>query len=209
MKLISELVNEATAEELQLKNIENIDIVDLLQQALAEEFNQWYMYTIVLPYAVGPERSNIIESFKEFAKDELEDHAYWLMERINQLGAIPWKVLSPTDWDNATPNKYIRPYDFHVKTLLQQNIEAEKNAIKTYTDICEFTKGRDLVTYSKCKAILADEQEHLAELQDFIADLEAIDPCIPTCIDNPTDNPEVPAEMVPIMTAEPKFPEEF
>lgn len=176
MKSISELINEATAEELQLKNIENQDIVDLLQVALAEELNQWFMYTIVAPYAVGPERSNIVDSFKEFAKDELEDHAYWLMERINQLGGIPWKVITPSDWDNATPNKYIRPINFRVQTLLEQNIEAEKCAIKTYADLCEFTKGRDLVTYSKCKAILADEQEHLQALHEYLEDVIASNP---------------------------------
>ena len=75
MRSLSDFVN----------GIQPKELIDKLQIALAEEFNQWYMYTIVRPYLVGLERNEIVELYEEQAKDELEDHAYWLMERISQV----------------------------------------------------------------------------------------------------------------------------
>ena len=59
-----------------------------------------------------------------------------------------------------------------MKKSLLQNIEAEKGAIETYIELVNYTKGIDPVTHRKMKQILADEQEHLTELNDFFADIQ-------------------------------------
>lgn len=185
MRSLSDFVNGVQPKEL----------IDKLQIALAEEFNQWYMYTIVRPYLVGLERNEIVELYEEQAKDELEDHAYWLMERISQLGGIPEMVLSPDMWNHIATHKYIVPEVSHqnadnihtgidVVTNLYQNITAEEGAIETYSDIELFTRDRDVVTNKRIKEILADEQEHLQALKDLVADVEStINKCnpIPSC----------------------------
>ena len=54
------------------------------------------------------------------------------------------------------------------------NIEAEKGAIETYRELEEMTRNVDVVSNDKIKQILADEIEHLQELEDFIADQDII-----------------------------------
>lgn len=171
MKDLNKFITEATADELKISLNVN-ELIEKLQVALAEEFNQWYMYTIVRPYLVGHERKHIVELYDIQAKDELEDHAYWLMERISQLGGKPDRVLTPTEWDNTAAHKYITPdLNFDVVANIKQNIESEKGAIETYSELVAFTENRDPVTNAKMKEILADEQEHLQDLEDYLADL--------------------------------------
>lgn len=172
MKSLSQTVSEASYSDLMIKNLENKDLVTLLQSALAEEYLQWYQYTVVIPFAVGQDRVNIVEAFKEHAKDELEDHAAWLIERINQLDGVPTLVDEPSKWNLCAVHKYITPAPpYDVCTLLEQNIQSEKGAIETYTALEVVTRDNDIVTNRKVKEILADEQEHLQNLMDLYKDI--------------------------------------
>lgn len=172
MKSLSQTVSEASFSDLMIKNLENKDLVTLLQSALAEEYLQWYQYTVVIPFAVGQDRVNIVEAFKEHAKDELEDHAAWLIERINQLDGVPTLVDEPSKWNLCAVHKYIKPTPpYDVCTLLEQNIQSEKGAIETYTTLEAVTRHNDIVTNRKVKEILADEQEHLQNLIDLYKDI--------------------------------------
>lgn len=172
MKSLSQTVSEASYSDLMIKNLENKDLVTLLQSALAEEYLQWYQYTVVIPFAVGQDRVNIVEAFKEHAKDELEDHAAWLIERINQLDGVPTLVDEPSKWNLCAVHKYITPKPpYDVCTLLEQNIQSEKGAIETYTALEAVTRDNDVVTNRKVKEILADEQGHLQNLMDLYKDI--------------------------------------
>lgn len=142
----------------------------MLTDALAEEFNAWYAYTIIIPFLSGPLRPEISEFFKETAKDELEDHAYWLMERLNQLGIDACSLADPAFWNTTATHKYIYP-SVDVIGAIQNNIRAEQGAIETYVKIEEFTRDKDVVTNAKIKEILKDEQEHLSELYDLRKDI--------------------------------------
>lgn len=172
MKSLSQTLSEASFSDLMIKNLENKDLLTLLQSALAEEYLQWYQYTVVIPFAVGQDRVNIVEAFKEHAKDELEDHAAWLIERINQLDGVPTLVDEPSKWNLCAVHKYITPKPpYDVCTLLEQNIQSEKGAIETYTALEAVTRHNDIVTNKKVKEILADEQEHLQNLIDLHKDI--------------------------------------
>jgi len=142
----------------------------MLSNALAEEFNAWYAYTIIIPFLYGPLRPDVVEFFKETAKDELEDHAYWLMERLNQLGVELSNVSDPAFWNTVATHKYIYPTNDTLGAI-QNNIKAEQGAIETYTKLEEFTRDKDVVTNCKIKEILKDEQEHLSDLYDLRKDI--------------------------------------
>jgi bacterioferritin len=97
------------------------------------------------------------------------------MERINQLGGtIEDITMSPNTWETAK-HKYIAPIwkngNINIKESLMINITNEEGAIETYEELVKVTDGVDPASNSKLKQILADEQEHLQELQDFIQDL--------------------------------------
>lgn len=150
-----------------------------LQNAFAEEINAWYGYIIISKSLLGTNRKDLENFFIETAKDEYEDHAMWILERLSQLKQAPTLVLSP-DMLNIAKHKYIVPDQIsqhgYISTLraIEINIENEKGAIETYKELEQFTRNIDVVTNDKIKHILADEEEHLSELQDFYDDLSKI-----------------------------------
>ena len=44
MKSINDIVNEATKDELKITGLDINELIDKLQDALAEEYNAWYAY---------------------------------------------------------------------------------------------------------------------------------------------------------------------
>jgi len=154
----------------------NKDIVGLMKNALKEEFNAWYGYVIVKEWLKGTDRKDIEKFYEETAKDELEDHGFWLMKRINQLGGTIEDIsASPASWNEAL-HKYKAPEwvngNIDIKKSLEDNIKNEEGAIETYEYLIKLTENFDPTSNSKLKEILADEQEHLQELKDFLNDIE-------------------------------------
>lgn len=165
-------------------------IIEKLKNALKEELNAWYGYIIVKDFLVGSNRPSIENLYEETAKDELEDHAYWLMKRINELGGtIEDITASPASWLTATHTykspKWLAKYSkesgilpgneeeivIPIQDSLFTNIDNEMGAIETYRELIEIaTLSKDWTTANKCKEILADEEEHLQLLQDYLDD---------------------------------------
>ena len=166
MKQLLTYINEA----------EGSKIIEAMKNALKEELNAWYGYVIVKEWLQGTDRKDIEKFYEETAKDELEDHGYWLMKRINQLGGtIKDITMSPNSWETAT-HKYIAPTwtkdNIDIKKSLEDNIKNEEGAIETYEELVKMTEDIDPTSNSKLKDILADEQEHLQELKDFLNDIK-------------------------------------
>ena len=57
-----------------------------------------------------------------------------------------------------------------IKDLLTVLVEAERCAIRTYTDICNYTFGKDHRTYEISLAILNEEIEHEAWFSEFLGE---------------------------------------
>ena len=154
-------------------------LIQKLTNAYMEEICAFYAYFTALPYLVGKERTNVQKFYEESAKDELYDHASWILRRISELGGIPTDALNIASLKD-TEHKYIVPaiiegtQQIDVYQSLLDNQQAEQNAIQTYRDIEEYTRNIDVVTNDKIKHILADEIEHLQEIEDFLADYDVI-----------------------------------
>jgi len=166
MKQLLTYINEA----------EGSKIIDAMKNALKEELNAWYGYVIVKEWLTGTDRKDIEKFYEDTAKDELEDHGYWLMKRINQLGGTIEDIsMSPNSWETAN-HKYIAPTwskdNIDIKKSLEDNITNEEGAIETYEELVKMTEEVDPTSNSKLKEILADEQEHLQELKDFLQDIK-------------------------------------
>lgn len=179
MKKLSDFFIEAYENDESKKEL----VIEKLKNALKEEFNAWYGYIIVREFLVGFERPDVIKLYDEIAEDELKDHAYWLMERINQLGGTIEEITSsPASWSSAK-HQFISPQwtpkavqenekdlIIPVITTITDNINNELGAIETYKELVQITEGIDYTTNSKCKEILADEEEHLNKLQEILDD---------------------------------------
>lgn len=169
MKSLIQSIVEAAPSDLKVKNAEAI--IMKLKDAFCEEMLAWYQYYIIMPFLVGPERTNIVADYKENADEEL-GHADKLLNRINELGGDYTEIDSPINWNTLATHKYITPTSNDVKVSLQQMVDAERGAIETYTELEEATRIDDVVTNELVKGILADEQKHLQEMLEFLDDLK-------------------------------------
>lgn len=147
-----------------------------LQALYAEEINAFYQYWVVAEFLVGAERPNIQEKYREYAMDELVDHAQKLLTRMNQLNINPSDLLDLYKINDRATVKYVIPNgSLDTTTSLLQNINAEEAAIKHYKEVIKMTDGVDVVTCEMLKEILKDEEEHLSELVDFANDITKIE----------------------------------
>ena len=138
-----------------------LDVDNLLSQlnaALAEEWLAYYQYWVGALVVEGAMRSDVQGEFEEHAEEE-RHHAQLLADRIIELEGVP--VLDPND----------SPTDFDVVSLLNQNVASERCAILRYQEIAKFTDGIDFTTCDIAKHILAEEEEHEQDLQDYLTDI--------------------------------------
>ena len=66
--------------------------------------------------------------------------------------------------------KYDTPTEFDSVSLLNQNVASERCAILRYQEIANFTNGKD-TTCDIAKHILAEEEDHEQDLQDYLNDI--------------------------------------
>jgi bacterioferritin len=144
-------------------------LIELLNQALADEWLAYYQYWMGAKVAAGPMRGAVAAELEEHATEEL-NHGLMLVERILQLGGTP--LLSPSDWFERTNCGYEAPEDPYVGVLLEQNVAGEQCAIEVYRDMMDFTRDIDPVTYEMALQIMTDELEHEEDLQALQEDLE-------------------------------------
>ncbi len=151
--------------------IAGLDVAALLQmlnEALCEEWLAYYQYWIGARLMEGPMRSEIEPELLLHADQEL-NHAVLLVGRIIQLGGTP--VLSPADWMKWSKCPYEAPEDPYVEAVLQQNLNGERCAVQRYQQIADFTNGKDHTTHQMATTILGEELEHEQDIEDWLNDI--------------------------------------
>ena len=143
-------------------------LIQMLNEALAEEWLAYYQYWIGARMIEGPMRTEIEAELLVHANEELL-HAEMVVERIIQLGGTP--LLNPNQWKEYSGCDYEEPVDPYSEEILKQNINGERCAIKRYEEIAEFTSGKDHSTYQMAVSILNDELEHEQDLEDWLNDI--------------------------------------
>ncbi|MBN2287295.1 MAG: hypothetical protein JXQ26_10800 [Tissierellales bacterium] len=143
-------------------------LIQMLNEALSEEWLAYYQYWIGARMLEGPMRSEVEPELLLHATEELA-HAELVVNRILQLGGTP--VLNPSKWIEYAKCPYEEPNDPYVEVILQQNLDGERCAIQRYEEIAEYTYGKDHSTYQMAIQILNDELEHEHDIEDFLADL--------------------------------------
>lgn len=143
-------------------------LIDQLNAALSEEWLAYYQYWVGALVAEGAMRADVQDEFEEHA-DEERQHAQLLADRIIELEGTP--VLDPKQWFELARCRYDSPTDFDTVSLLNQNVESERCAILRYQEIADFTDGKDFTTCDIVKHILAEEEEHEQDLQDYLTDI--------------------------------------
>ncbi|GAB6108507.1 ferritin-like domain-containing protein [Fusibacter bizertensis] len=154
--------------------IANLDVeklIQMLNEALAEEWLAYYQYWVGARVMEGPMRSEVEPELLLHATQEF-GHAELLINRILQLGGTP--LLSPSLWLDYARCPYEAPTDPYIEEILKQNLNGERCAIQRYEEIAEFTNGKDYSTYQLAITILNDEIEHEHDIEDFLKDIERL-----------------------------------
>jgi len=153
----------------QIVGLDVEELLKLLNKAFADEWLAYYQYWVGAKVAKGPMKDAIIAEMMLHATEEL-GHADLVSNRIIQLGGTP--LTTPKEWFKSTNCGYDAPDDPFVRTLLEQNIQAEQCAIGVYDRMMKLTEGKDPVTYNMALTILEQEVEHEEDLQALLEDLD-------------------------------------
>lgn len=175
----------------------NVDeLIDKLVAAAGAEFTTFYYYTILRVNAIGLEGEGMKEIIED-ARIEDRNHFEALFPRIYELGGkIPFDIRDFADAAGC-PDAYLpdsvaqahgrgtadkkgqtqtalgqlpQEQGDPVRDLLTVLVEAERCAIRTYTDICNTTFGKDHRTYELSLAILNEEIEHESWFSEFLGE---------------------------------------
>ena len=158
-------------EAIEARGVDVAQLVEKLIDAAGAEFTTYYYYTILRMYLAGH------EDYKEICEDaRLEDRAHFelITPRIYELGgSIPYDIRRFADRAGC-PDAYLPGTDNgqHAPSLdgggptaaqiLEVLLEAERCAIRTWSEICDLTFGKDPRTYDMAARILNEEVEHEA-----------------------------------------------
>jgi ferritin-like protein len=144
-------------------------LIDKLVRAAGAEFTTFYYYTILRVNAIGFDGEGLKEIIED-ARIEDRNHFEALTPRIYELGgALPRDIRQFADIAGC-PDAYLPSNPRDMNAMLNVLVEAERCAVRTYTDICNYTTGKDHRTYELSLAILNEEVEHEAWFSEYLAE---------------------------------------
>ena len=144
-------------------------LLDLLVRNAAAELTTFYYYTILRCNLIGLEGEGIKE-IAEVARIEDRNHFEALTPRIYELGGkLPDDMKAFHDCSACPPANLPKdPKD--IKAMLSVLVEAERCAVRGYSNICNITAGKDHRTYDLSLAILNEEVEHESWFSEFLGE---------------------------------------
>src|ERR671937_1621010 len=152
-------------EAITARGVEVDTLIEKLIDAAGAEFTTYYYYTILRMYLAGH------EDYKEICEDaRLEDRAHFelITPRIYELGGtIPRDIREFADRAGC-PDAYL-PSNPTAAEILTVLLEAERCAIRTWSEVCDLTFGKDPRTYDMAARILNEEVEHEAWFIELLA----------------------------------------
>lgn len=146
------------AESIRERGVDVEELREKLIDAIGAEFTTYYYYTNLRMHLAGN------EDYKEITEDaRLEDRAHFelVVPRVYELGgALPNDIREFAD-RAACPDAEL-PEDPTAENILEVLLEAERCAIRTWSEVCDMTRGKDPRTYDMAQRILQEEVEHEA-----------------------------------------------
>lgn len=158
------------AQKIVINNGVDVEALILMwNKALADEWYAFIQYQAAVGIVKGLMRTDLEKELSEHAKEEY-DHVLKIRNRIIELGGIPSD--DPSTWSSLTNCGYKNPNNPVASEVLNQNLEAERCAIRVYDAIMKATKDSDPISYKLARDIMIEEIEHEQDLQDLQDDLE-------------------------------------
>jgi ferritin-like protein len=148
----------------------NVDqLLELLVKNAAAELTTYYYYTILRVNLIGLEGEGIKE-IAETARIEDRNHFEALVPRIYELGGELPQDMKEFHDVSACPPAYLPEDLTDIRAILTVLVEAERCAVRGYTQICNMTAGKDHRTYDLSLAILNEEIQHESWFSEFLGE---------------------------------------
>ncbi|MET0344089.1 MAG: ferritin-like domain-containing protein [Polyangiales bacterium] len=144
-------------------NANRESVIKVLNEALATEIVCNLRYRNNALVAQGINAEAVAAEFREHATQE-QDHADKLAARIMQLGGEP--DMNPNTLATRSHADYTTSRD--LRTLLRENLIAERVAISTYSEIIRWLGDDDPTTRRLLEFILEQEEEHADDLANLL-----------------------------------------
>jgi ferritin-like protein len=148
-------------------NVEQL--LKLLVDNAAAELTTFYYYTILRVNLIGLEGEGIKE-IAETARIEDRNHFEALVPRIYELGGKLPESMKDFHDCSACPPAALPKDPTNIKEMLTVLVNAERCAVKGYTNICNLTAGKDHRTYDLALSILNEEIEHESWFSEFLGE---------------------------------------
>ena len=160
---------KVTREMVENTGVNVEELIKLLVKNASAELTTFYYYTILRVNLIGLEGEGIKE-IAETARIEDRNHFEALIPRIYELGGkIPQDMKEFHDI-SACPPATLPSDPKDVMGILKVLVEAERCAVRGYTEICNITAGKDHRTYDLSQAILNEEIEHESWFSEFLGE---------------------------------------
>jgi len=160
---------KVTREMVERSGINVDQLVELLVKNAAAELTTYYYYTILRFNLIGLEGEGIKE-IAETARIEDRNHFEALVPRIYELGGKLPRNMNDFHDISACPPAYLPDDPSDVREILKVLVEAERCAVRGYTQVCNMTAGKDHRTYDLAQAILNEEIEHESWFSEFLGE---------------------------------------
>ncbi len=148
----------------------NVDeLLKKLIRAASAEFTTYYYYTILRVNSIGFDGEGLKEIIED-ARIEDRNHFEALTPRIYELGGALQRNILDFAKDAACPDAFLPKDPRNMQEMLKVLVEAERCAIRVYTDLCHMTFGKDYRTYDLCLGILHEEIEHEAWFSEYLGE---------------------------------------
>ena len=139
-------------------------VIDMLNGALATELLCVLRYKRHYFTVSGPNNGALKAEFLEHAQQE-QDHADRIAERIVQLNGSP--NFNPATLTARSHAEYDDSED--TQAMVRADLIAERVAIESYRQMIEAIGDKDPTTKQMLIEILAVEEEHADDMNDFLA----------------------------------------
>ncbi|MCD6121716.1 MAG: hypothetical protein J7K04_07760 [Spirochaetales bacterium] len=148
----------------------NVDeLIELLVKNASAELTTYYYYTILRVNLVGLKGEGLKE-IAEAARVEDRNHFEALVPRIYELGGkLPANMKDFHDI-SACPPAPLPEDPKDIEAILKVLVNAERCAVRGYTQLCNMTAGKDHRTYDLVLAILNEEIEHESWFSEFLGE---------------------------------------
>lgn len=136
-------------------------LLELLVAGVGAEFTTYYYYTILRMHCTGMEGEGIKEIVED-ARIEDRNHFEAMVPRIYELGGgLPRDIREFAD-KAGCPDAYLPENWTDVKEIIKVLLAAEQCAIRSWSEVCQMTYGKDPRTYDIAQRIMQEEVEHEA-----------------------------------------------